>query len=231
MVNRLNTTALRKAWAPPCVGPWARVTLHGGAVVTVDPLIVPAVLELSRIFEKWGYRATPPDTGAMNCRRITGGTGYSLHAYGIALDINWAQNGYGPKLVTDMPRAMVDEIKALRTRDGWQVWGWGGDYSGNKDAMHYEIVCHPHNLATGIQGTTQPKEEALVVTEQDKTIIRGLVTEVIDAKLEAFGTALIATLTGSVGVKPGTVSKGPGAPVYDLRTVAHDVVKQKDPYR
>jgi hypothetical protein len=230
MVNRLNTTALRREWAPPCVGPWATVTLHGGARVTVDPLIVPAVLELSRIFEKWGYRATPPDTGAMNCRRITGGSGYSLHAYGIAVDINWLDNPYGPRLVTDMPAGMVAEIEALRTRDGWQVWGWGGRYSKNKDAMHYEIVCAPRNLATGIAGT-QPQEERLMVTPDDEKVIRRIVDQAIDAKLEAFGSALIATLTGSAGVKPGTVAKGPGNPVYDLRTVAHDVAKKKDPYQ
>lgn len=87
-----------------------------------------------------------------NCRKITGGTGYSLHAYGIALDICWNTNPYGPVLKTDMPPAMVDEILAIRTNNGQQVWGWGGNYRGNKDAMHFEIVCTPGDIRTGIGG-------------------------------------------------------------------------------
>lgn len=229
MVKKLNTSQLRVAWAPACVGPWARVTLHGGATVTVDPLIVPALLALNAILVKYDYRATPPDVGAFNCRPITGGSGYSLHAFGIAVDINWQDNPYGPRLVTDMPIAMVLEIEALRTGDGWQVWGWGGRYAKNKDAMHFEVVCGPLNLATGIVGA-QPQEERLMVTKDDEKVIRRIVAEEFDAKLEAFGSALIATLTGSAGVKPGTVATAPGTPVYDLRTAAHDAVVKKDPF-
>lgn len=223
---RLSTSQLRVAWAPPCQGPWARVTLYGGAVVSVDPLIVPAVLALSGVFEAHGYRATPPDTGAYNCRRITGGSGYSLHAYGIAVDVNWLDNPYGPRLITDMPRAMTDAVKALRTVSGHQVWGWGGDYGGNKDAMHFEIACTPQQLATGIQATKpptvppagHPKEEYLDMTEKE-----------LDEKLEAFGTKLIASLTGSAGVKPGTINDPKNPTIYDARTAVRDVLDGKRP--
>ena len=46
-----------------------------------------------------------------------------------------------------------DEILAIRTKNGKQVWRWGGHYTTNRDAMHYEIVCTPADLATGIKGT------------------------------------------------------------------------------
>lgn len=150
----LTTTSLRVAWGPPCsASRGTKLTLHGGAVITVDKRIVPAVLALNAIFAKWNYKATPPDCGAFVCRRITGGTGYSLHAYLIAIDINWQANPYtkGP-LVTDMPAGMVKEITSLRTNSGAPVWGWGGNYRSIKDAMHYEIVCTPADLATGIAG-------------------------------------------------------------------------------
>jgi hypothetical protein len=94
--------------------------------------------------------------GAYNCRPITGGTKYSLHAYGIALDINWQANPYGKKLITDMPPDMRAAIKAIRTTGGHQVWRWGGDYSGNKDAMHFEVVASPGELASGIDPSTIP---------------------------------------------------------------------------
>ena len=91
-----------------------------------------------------------------NCRAITGGRAYSLHAYGIAIDINWQSNPYGPVLVTDMDPAMVAAILSIRTNGGAQVWRWGGSYRGNKDGMHFEVVCTPAELATGIRGLTDP---------------------------------------------------------------------------
>lgn len=153
---RLATSALRSLWAPPCEGPWARVTLFGGAAVSVDPLIVEATLALNSALVVFNYptRTDPYDTGAYNCRKITGGSGYSLHSYGIAIDIRWQENPYGPVLHTTMPLAMVIAIEAIRTKTGKQVWGWGGRYTGNKDAMHFEIVCSPADLATGLDGRT-----------------------------------------------------------------------------
>jgi hypothetical protein len=149
----LTTTQLRAAWSPPCAAvQGVKVELYGGAVITIDKRIVPAVLAMNAVFAKWNYKCTPPDTGAFVCRRITGGTGYSLHAYLIAIDINWQTNPYTKgALITDMPRGMVTEITNLRTNNGAPVWGWGGNYRSVKDAMHYEIVCTPADLATGIK--------------------------------------------------------------------------------
>lgn len=151
-----TTAQLRVLWAPACTGPFASVPLFGGASISVRASTVDAWVALNAVLAKWDYKATPPDCGAYNCRAITGGTQYSLHAYGIAADINWQQNPYGPKLITDMPRGMVDEIKAIRTNNGVGVFRWGGDYSGNKDAMHYEIVASPAEIATGIATGSQP---------------------------------------------------------------------------
>lgn len=151
-----TTSTLRSWWGPACTGPFTKVTLHGDGAVTVRSSVTPAVHALNRCLERHDYRTRAADTGGYNCRRITGGTGYSLHAYGTAIDVNWQTNPYGPTLVTDMDPAMIADIKALRTRNGKQVWRWGGDYSGNRDAMHFEIVCHPDDLATGIDSATLP---------------------------------------------------------------------------
>lgn len=151
-----TTSQLRGLWSPPCKGPWARVPLHGGAVVTVRPSIVEALEALDSCLEAADYEATPPDCGAYNCRPITGGSNYSLHAYGIAVDINWQANPYGKKLVTDMPAKMIQAIEAIRTNSGAQVFRWGGRYGGNKDAMHFEVVASPAELASGIRSSTKP---------------------------------------------------------------------------
>lgn len=49
---------------------------------------------------------------------------------------------------------MRASILAIRTNNGKQVWGWGGNFSGSKDPMHYEIICRPSDLATGINWST-----------------------------------------------------------------------------
>jgi len=151
-----TTTLLRSWWAPACTGPFTKVALHGDGAVTVRSSVVDAVHALNRCLEVHGYRTRAADTGGYNCRRITGGTGYSLHAYGTAIDINWQTNPYGPRLVTDMPREMITAIKGIRTVTGRQVWRWGGDYAGNKDAMHFEIIVSPGDLATGVITPTVP---------------------------------------------------------------------------
>ena len=154
----LTTAQLRAAWGPACRPSSTRVTiaLHGAGRITVDRRCEPAFRALNACLVAHDYRTRRADTGAYNCRRITGGTGYSLHAYGIAADINWSTNPYGRRLVTDMPAAMIAAIKAIRTRNGVRVFGWGGDYRTNKDAMHFEVVCHPSDLATGIDLATIP---------------------------------------------------------------------------
>lgn len=154
----LTTTQLRKAWGPPCQSASTRVTipLNGEGRITVDRRTEAAYRALNACLVAHGYRTRRNDTGAYNCRRITGGSGYSLHAYSIAADLNWSSNPYGRRLVTDMPPAMRAAIKAIRTRNGKQVFGWGGDYRTNKDAMHFEVVCSPADLATGIDPRTVP---------------------------------------------------------------------------
>lgn len=156
-----STTQLRTLWAPACTKKWAFKTAYSA---------------LDAWFKKYGYKVGT-GSGAANCRQITGGTGYSLHSYfgtaaytfwngyviplmALAVDINPGANPYGPRLVTDMPRAMVDAIERVRTNNGKQVWRWGGYYTTNKDAMHYEIVCSPADLATGINPATLPQAAA-----------------------------------------------------------------------
>jgi hypothetical protein len=135
-------------------------------VITVKSAAAPAFFALNDILKKHNYRTRRADTGAYNCRKITGGRGYSLHAYGIAADLNWQSNPYSKRLITDMPMAMVQEIERLRTRSGHKVFRWGGRYKNNKDAMHYEVICTPAQLATGIVGgggshpSPAPKPEA-----------------------------------------------------------------------
>jgi len=152
----MSTAQLRSAWAPSCQGPWATVALYGKGKVSVRPTIVEAVKALDACLRTHNYRTRQADTGAYNCRVIASSGNKSLHSYGIALDINWQTNPFLRRLTTDMPKAMRTAILAIRTNNGKQVWGWGGNYAGSKDAMHWEIVCRPSDLAHGIDRSTVP---------------------------------------------------------------------------
>ena len=185
-----STAELRILWAPACTAPFARLNLYGEGVVTVDVLIVDAVKALNAVLIDWDYRTRRADTGAFNCRRITGGSRYSLHAYGIAIDVNWSTNPYGRTLVTDMAIGMIEAIEGIRTAGGVQVWRWGGRYSNNKDAMHFEVVASPAELARGIQSQTTTNTERLIVTPEDERKIQ--------AMLDTQGNRIIEFLTAVI---------------------------------
>lgn len=149
-----STSTLRRLWAPPCETTHVVTIPLGddGARATVHRETVAAWQALDAVMAAHGYEIRKRDTGAYNCRRITGGSGYSLHAFGIAVDVNWQSNPYGRRLVTDMPMAMVEEIEALQTDDGHRIFRWGGRYSAKKDAMHFEVIASPAELRTGVGG-------------------------------------------------------------------------------
>lgn len=153
----LTTAELRTTWAPPCdESRLTVVELVQGVRVRCNEQIVTAAKALGRVLEAHRYDVRSADTGGYNCRQITEGSGHSLHAFGIALDINWNTNPFRKDnvLVTDMPKVMVRNILRIRTNNDMQVWRWGGNYRTVKDAMHYEIVCAPEDLAGGIDWDT-----------------------------------------------------------------------------
>lgn len=88
------------------------------------------------------------NTSAFNCRAVTGGSGWSQHSYGTAIDINPRQNPYikGTTVLPPSARPWIDRSPVTRgmiARDGPVVsafaaigWSWGGDYRSLKDYQH-----------------------------------------------------------------------------------------------
>jgi len=117
-----------------------------------------------RLSEMYGpSRAIPEDedvTGSFWCRDsvpspCVGGTAsghWSNHAYGHAIDINPIENPYigcgkvyDPRMAPYVDRSkrkkgMVTPavVRAFRSIG----WGWGGDWSGTKDYMHFSTNGH-----------------------------------------------------------------------------------------
>jgi len=147
-----TTSDLRRLWAPACQNGLSVLLLHSGARVSVAKATAEAFRAVDGVMQAAGYAPRTRDTGGYNCRKITGGTAHSLHAFGLAVDYNWNSNPFRAdgKLITDMPASMVAAIKAIRTKAGASVFRWGGDFTRVKDAMHFEIVASPRELAAGI---------------------------------------------------------------------------------
>jgi hypothetical protein len=67
-----------------------------------------------------------------------------MHCFATAIDFNWDKNPLKDDgvLVSDMPKCFVDAFK----RYGFT---WGGDWSGRKDAMHFEFHGDPDKIGGG----------------------------------------------------------------------------------
>jgi hypothetical protein len=134
-IRDYSTGPQGKGWGAPCSGARATVLLNE-ARVSVDVRIAEMVGYIMRANERDGYHYRKADTGAYNCRKIAGTNVWSNHAWAIAIDENWQTNPYTSPLRTDKP----DWLHHRWNRYGF---AWGGDYTGAKDAMHFEFMGTP----------------------------------------------------------------------------------------
>lgn len=110
--------------------PWLTGKIRSGVVATVLNYVAEqfnARVEKIEKSQSWGYAPRP----------IRGSTSISNHASGTAQDFNAERHGLGRKN-TFKPEQVSEIHKILAEVD--HVVRWGGDYSGRKDEMHFEIV-------------------------------------------------------------------------------------------
>lgn len=95
------------------------------------------------IFERVNNEITQANTGyafrivgTYNWRPKSTGGELSLHSFGISIDINPDTNPYHDSPAHDIPPAVADIFK----RNGF---GWGGDWKGAKDWMHFQYEGQP----------------------------------------------------------------------------------------
>jgi D-alanyl-D-alanine carboxypeptidase-like protein len=92
------------------------------------------------------------NTSAFNCRRVTGGSAWSQHSYGWAIDINPIENPYvsRDKVLPPAGRKYADRSRRARgmIHRGdvvWRAfrsigWGWGGDWRSFQDYQHFSAT-------------------------------------------------------------------------------------------
>lgn len=167
----------RSTWEPGCPVArdglaWLRLTFWGfDARRHTGELLVNAAAadDLDQVFRRlWEARfpleqvlivrsideEAPPTgdgngTGSFVCRATTGGTSFSQHAYGLAVDVNAFQNPYQHDGLVLPERASAyldrDRVRPGMITAGGPVvaafreigWSWGGDWTSLKDYQHF----------------------------------------------------------------------------------------------
>jgi D-alanyl-D-alanine carboxypeptidase len=92
------------------------------------------------------------NTSAFNCRPVTGGGGWSEHAYGRAIDVNPLVNPYvkGATVLPPEGRPYADRSRndtgmihggdAVVNAFAARGWAWGGYWSSLKDYQHFSTT-------------------------------------------------------------------------------------------
>ena len=117
----------------------------------VAPLLVGFLEEFHQLIE-------PIDEGTLDdwgyaFRMIRGSEDrLSNHSSGTAIDVNATQHPLGK--IGTFPSEKVPMIRALATKYGLK---WGGDYSGRKDEMHFEVILTPAKVAERIKKLKESK--------------------------------------------------------------------------
>jgi D-alanyl-D-alanine carboxypeptidase len=127
------------------------------AVVTVFRRLYAARFPIRRMVPVSAYRGSDSastaadNTSSFNCRRAVGSTtgSWSMHAYGLAIDVNPVENPYVLR-GRALPPAGVRYLDRGRVRPGMAVeggplvrafdaagWGWGGRWTGSLDYQHF----------------------------------------------------------------------------------------------
>jgi D-alanyl-D-alanine carboxypeptidase len=94
------------------------------------------------------------NTSGFNCRRAvaTGPPQWSMHAYGLAIDVNTVQNPYTEAGAGVQPPAGAAYVNRSDIRPGmaypggilvsafsWIGWGWGGSWASSPDYQHFSV--------------------------------------------------------------------------------------------
>lgn len=141
-----STSTLRYWWAQYRCDPnrLEPIELFGSNAGRVPPETMEAYQALEQVLTATGYE--PSSVWTYNCRKIAGTNSWSLHSYGLAVDIDPASNPYsrGDQFVGKFKPEHILPIEAIRNTTGGQIWFWGGRWS-RPDRMHFQINQHPNN--------------------------------------------------------------------------------------
>ena len=176
-VEEVTAEDLYASWRPGCPLPVEELRLlrvphwgfdgevHGGRIVVAADVVDDVLAVLADLYEaRYPIERMEPvdqfggsdeasmdanNTSGFNCRLATGGTGWSEHAYGRAVDVNPLQNPFvrgdsvlPPQSARYTDRSL-DEPGMIREGDTAVTafarvgWIWGGTWQTSKDYQHF----------------------------------------------------------------------------------------------
>jgi uncharacterized protein YraI len=144
-----STADMRRAWSDwLCAkgpGEFANVKFFGKGIGGVPAPAVDAYIALEAALQASGYR--PHGAWSNKCRKIAHTDRYSLHAYGVAIDIDAGENPQSPgdPYSGRIQKAHVDAVLSIRNTDGRRVWLWGGAWT-TPDRMHFQLDQGPNDV-------------------------------------------------------------------------------------
>lgn len=150
-------STLRRVWAPwRCTGGGDQFVpgkFFGKSIGQIPKPAVSAFAALEQALRSTGY--SPKSSWSYNCRKISGSDKYSLHSYGIAIDIDPQLNPYssGDPYAGLLKRKHVKAALAIKNSAGSSVWSWGGNWR-KPDRMHFQLDQGPDRV--DINWTTVP---------------------------------------------------------------------------
>jgi hypothetical protein len=113
----------------------------------IAPLLIGAAAQYHRRVQPlhpgwcWGYAY----------RLVRGGSTPSFHSAGIAVDLNAPAHPIGTSPSSNYSAGQIAQCRAIARAYGLR---WGGDYSGRKDGMHFEVIL-PHAAAIALAHRVQ----------------------------------------------------------------------------
>ncbi|MFE3449680.1 M15 family metallopeptidase [Nonomuraea sp. NPDC059194] len=177
-VSKLTPSQLPDSWKPGCPVSYKNLRLitmtywgfddraHTGELVVRDTATDDIVtvfkklygmrypikrMERIDVYKGSDYDSIDADnTSAFNCRRATGSSNWSNHAFGEAVDLNPRENPYvtasgstahsNARKFTERPmkgKGVINPGDRVVRAFAAVGWGWGGDWSGTKDYQHF----------------------------------------------------------------------------------------------
>lgn len=126
---------------------------------------------LNDLVSIYGY--SPKVVGGYNDRNIAGTNKKSNHAWGAAIDIDPTKNPFttGSQYALPKPPGIVQLARK------WGL-GWGGEWSGAKDYMHFEVIGAPASSTYEVDGKQVGPGEStsVVVSKWSPPIAKGKYT-------------------------------------------------------
>jgi len=144
-----TTTDLRKMWAAWLChrgsGKYADPKFFGKTIGGVPATAVDAFRALEQALRTSGYQ--PRSSWAYNCRNIANTNKFSLHSFGIAIDIDPKANPFttGDPYSGKIKAHHVEAVLEIKNKRGQSVWSWGGSWK-KRDRMHFQLDQDPTNV-------------------------------------------------------------------------------------